>query len=78
MARPVPVSHKVGVVTHQTPSKKIRRVLRRRLREQAEVFLSFVSGEENIHPTRAPLHDAMREIWNDHSGDPFVRQLVEC
>jgi len=31
IARPVPVSHKVGVFAHYTPSKKIRRVLRRRL-----------------------------------------------
>lgn len=38
--------------------------------------MSVVSGEENIHPTRAPLHHVMPEIWNDHSGDPFVRQLV--
>ena len=28
------------------------------------------SGEKNIHPSSTPLHDVMRIIWNDHTGDP--------
>jgi hypothetical protein len=31
--------------------------------------------EENIYPRRARLHHVMREIRNDHSGDPFVHLL---
>jgi hypothetical protein len=36
----------------------------------------YGGGEENIDPTRALLQHVMREIWNDHSGDPFVHQRV--
>ena len=32
--------------------------------------MSVASGEKNIHPTSTPLHDVMRKIWNDHTGDP--------
>ena len=48
--------------------------------------MSVVSGEENIHPAHASLHDVMRKIWNDHSGDPchgarvciFLMLFVNC
>jgi len=32
------------------------------------VFLSVISGEENIHPAYASLHDVMQAIWNDPAG----------
>ena len=35
----------------------------------------YWGGEENTHPTRARLHHVMREIRNDHAGDPFVHLL---
>lgn len=37
---------------------------------QIEVFFSVISGEENVHPAHASLHDVMRTIWNDHPCDP--------
>jgi hypothetical protein len=78
--------HKVSVIIHQTPCQEIEGVFRSRLRQQIEVLYSVIGGEEYIHPAHASLHDVMRQIWNDHSGDPchgarvclYLRLLVNC
>ena len=31
--------------------------------------MPIISGEENIHPAHASLHDVMRKIGNNHSRD---------